>query len=223
MQSKLSGLYGISDVGLTPYTHLFDYLEAAIDGGLRIFQLRDKQSHDKDLRNLAVELQAFCKEKNIVFIINDRFHLALDLGLDGVHLGRDELEDFDSFRAEFKGIIGVSCYGFLDRARFYEAKGADYLAFGAFFPSRTKPGASICDLEILERAASTCKKPICAIGGITSSNANLLARANMLAVISSLWPSPHLGLEERLRIIKSNAEAINLAFDSKASSPGGAL
>ncbi|RDU67514.1 thiamine phosphate synthase [Helicobacter didelphidarum] len=186
-QNILYGLYGISDTKLTPKHKIFDFLQEAIDGGMRIFQYRDKDSKDSEIIGLVSELQDFCAKKDVLFVLNDRYELAIKLGVDGLHLGQDELGDFITIRKAFSGIIGVSCYNDISSALKYEKMGVDYVAFGAFFSSPTKPQANLCPLKILEHAKEKIHIPICCIGGISPENANLLRQSDMIAVISSLW------------------------------------
>ncbi len=183
----LKGLYGISDCVLTPHNTIIQQLQMAINGGLNIFQYRDKLSSDKDIKHIVNKLQDFCHMNNILFILNDRYELAIQLNVNGLHLGKDEIINFDSIRKEFKGIIGVSCYDNIEMAKEFEIRGADYVAFGSMFESKTKQNATICKLDILKEAKSILNIPICAIGGIDIDNAKLLKHCNMIAVISSLW------------------------------------
>ncbi|STQ86054.1 thiamine phosphate synthase [Helicobacter muridarum] len=213
--NRLYGLYGISDCKLTPYVNIFQYLESAISGGLRIFQLRDKIHSDNDIEGLARELQDFCHSKDVLFIINDRYKLALKINADGIHLGRDELDCFQDLRNSFSGIIGISCYASIESAMYYEDLGADYVAFGAFFPSHTKPNATTAPVTLLKEAKVKCKIPICAIGGINVSNVGLLRDADMIAVISSLWSNDNLSLPcESSNFIRYNASSLLLAWKS---------
>ncbi|PAF47167.1 hypothetical protein BKH46_05150 [Helicobacter sp. 12S02634-8] len=182
----MCGLYGISDAVLTPYDRIFEMLERAIMGGLKIFQLRDKIHSDTDLAPLCVKLMQVCASHGVLFVLNDRARLAQELQAPALHIGSADgiLSDI---RKDFKGIIGVSCYDSLSLAQEAQDKGADYVAFGAFFPSSTKPNAKRVAPEILLRAKETIQIPICAIGGITSLNAHQLKSTQMIAVIGGLW------------------------------------
>ena len=103
-----------------------------------------------------------------------------------MHLGKDD-GAIAQARERFKGILGASSYADLQRAKDLESLGVDYVAFGAFFSSLTKPNAPLAPLEILESAKASLNIPICAIGGISTQNIHLLKNANMCAVISALW------------------------------------
>lgn len=188
---KLSGLYVITDERLTPYEggKIFELVERALKGGARLVQLRDKTSSDTELWELSLELKKLCHRYGALFIINDRVYLAKEVDADGVHLGKDD-ETLEEALKKLSGkIIGVSCYGSLERAKWAEKLGASYVAFGSFFPSPTKPEAEIAPLEILALAKREVKIPVCAIGGITLERAEevIKACADLVAVISDIW------------------------------------
>ncbi|MCX2716622.1 thiamine phosphate synthase [Helicobacter sp. MIT 21-1697] len=182
----LQGIYAISDEILTPYEILPQCIESALKAGVRIFQLRDKSHSDAWLKPYALQAMALCERYDALFVLNDRLELALEINAPALHLGKDDNE-FMEARARFSGILGASSYGDLERAQSLERLGADYVAFGAFFASPTKPNAPLAPLEILESAKATLSIPICAIGGINTTNIHLLKNANMCAVISALW------------------------------------
>lgn len=184
---KLQGIYGISDTKLTPTKTLISQLQKAIQGGLKIFQYRDKDSEDSDIIGLIMELQAICDENNVLFVLNDRYELAIKLSVSGLHLGKDEVTKLLSIRESFQGIIGVSCYDNVELAQDYESVGVDYVAFGSLFHSTTKKEATPCALSVLTEAKQKLRIPICGIGGICDSNVFLLKECDMIAVISSLW------------------------------------
>lgn len=204
----LHGLYGISDCNLTPKSSIFTQLQQAIRGGLRIFQYRDKKSNDNEIRSLVQELQDFCSYNDILFILNDRYELAIQMGVSGLHLGKDELERFIDIRDFFSGIIGVSCYNDINMALQYERAGVNYVAFGSIFQSPTKPNANRCNLEVMAYAKQKLTIPICAIGGITRHNARLLRNCDMIAVISSLWKNTQPQTQTNYTHIKRNAKEL---------------
>lgn len=183
-----SGLYAITQTEDKTAAQIIQAVIDAIKGGAVVIQYRDKRLEKSE--TLAVELLSVCRAKKIPFIINDNVELAQKIGADGVHLGRD---DGDIFQARAllgeKAIIGVSCYNDLERARTAEKKGADYVAFGRFFPSTSKPLAAPAELETLKQAKKIIKVPIVAIGGILPSNGMLLlnAGADVLAVIGGVF------------------------------------
>lgn len=186
----MRGLYLITDETLTPYDRIESYLRPALEGGAKFIQFRDKNHDDETLLQTALTIKALCGEFGATFIINDRVDLAREVDADGVHIGRDD-EEFDLARRIMgkKKLIGVSCYGDIFRAKEFEHRGADYVAFGSFFASKTKPEAPTIKADILKDAKRMLKIPVCAIGGITTENAPLLLKngADMLAVISDVW------------------------------------
>lgn len=183
---KLSGLYAIT----TFSQNLPQQVEAAIAGGARVIQYRDKSS-DQSLRlEQAQQLSQICRAAKIPLIINDDVDLAARVSAAGVHLGRDDIA-FNHARRKLGGdaIIGISCYNDFDLALQAQQQGADYIAFGSFFDSPTKPLAIRADSSLLQRAKQELNIPVVAIGGITPDNGKLLveAGADMLAVISALF------------------------------------
>jgi thiamine-phosphate pyrophosphorylase len=191
MQARLHGrgLYVITD---GPRPDLVEVVAKALAGGARLVQYRDKSADDTRRLSEASALQALCTAHGVPMIINDDVALALAAGASGVHLGEDD-GDLAAARAVLgpDAIIGVSCYDSLERARELAAAGADYLAFGAFFPSPTKPHARRASFELLRQAAAL-GLPRVAIGGITPDNGQPLidAGADYLAVISAVFGDP---------------------------------
>lgn len=187
---SLSGLYAITDSGLVAPDQLPQAVLQAIRGGARLIQYRDKQSPKKLRTDQARSLQALCQQTRIPLIINDDVDLAVQVGAAGVHIGQDDvcLEEARTRLGE-QAIIGVSCYNSLQLARDARTGGADYVAFGSFYPSAIKPTALRADLDLLREARRTLDLPLCAIGGITPNNGRLLvaAGADMLAVISEVF------------------------------------
>jgi thiamine-phosphate pyrophosphorylase len=186
---RISGLYAV-----TPETRDGDWLAAQVEraliGGARVVQYRNK-SADRDLRRRqAARLRDLCRQHEAVLIINDDVDLALEIDADGVHLGRDDQSLVEARAMLGAGkLIGVSCYDSLRRAGEAQNFGADYVAFGSFFPSSVKPQAVRASLELLREARLQLTLPIVAIGGITPDNGAALveAGADALAVISALF------------------------------------
>lgn len=193
----MKGLYLITDEALTPYDRLESCLRPALTNGARLIQLRDKTSDEETLLKAALEIKGLCAEFGAAFIINDHVDLAREVDADGLHIGRDD-EEFELARRILgkKKIIGVSCYGDIFRAKEFEHRGADYVAFGAFFASATKPGAPTIHASLLADAKRMLKIPVCAIGGITVENAPALLEqgADMVAVISDVWKADDIGV-----------------------------
>lgn len=180
------GLYAITPANLAGEA-LLAAVQEVIAGGAVMIQYRAKEGLKK---MEALALQQLCATFGTPLIINDDPALAADVGAAGVHLGRDDADPDEARRVLGPGgIIGVSCYDSLERARAAVAQGADYVAFGRFFPSRSKPAAVQAPLSLLERARAEIAKPIVAIGGITPDNgAGLIAAgADLLAVIEGVF------------------------------------
>ncbi len=198
---RLRGLYGITDEQLLPHSHaLFSAAEAAMRGGLSLLQYRSKSLPRSEQARQAETLRRLCDEYGVLLIINDDVELAYETGADGVHVGRHD-EDIVRARARLgdQAIIGVSCYNELERALQAQQQGADYVAFGRFFASKTKPEAVPADVEILQQAKSKLDIPVCAIGGITAANGATLVDggADMLAVIHDLFSRPAPSVEDQ--------------------------
>jgi thiamine-phosphate pyrophosphorylase len=186
---RISGLYAVT-LETPDGDWLAVQVERALIGGARVVQYRNK-SADRDLRRRqAARLRDLCREHGAVLIINDDVGLALEVGADGVHLGRDDQRLVEARAALGTGrLIGVSCYDSLALAGEAQKSGADYVAFGSFFPSSVKPQAVRASLELLREARLQLTLPIVAIGGITPDNGAALveAGADALAVISALF------------------------------------
>lgn len=190
MNNKIAGLYAIADTGYLDPSRLIPAVRAAIEGGARVVQYRDKGNDARQREHQAGALAALCRDTGTVFLINDDVELAKTADAGGVHIGRGDTS-LPEARALLgaKSVIGVSCYDDLARAERAQADGADYVAFGSFFPSRTKPDAARPDLPLLKTARRAIHIPIVAIGGITPENGVSLidAGANALAVIDGLF------------------------------------
>lgn len=186
MIGVLNGLYAIT----RPSTTLVADVAAALRGGARVVQYRDK-SYDAERRLFeALQLKKLCAASEATFIVNDDLVLAQAANADGVHLGRDDRSIADA-RALLgpRAIIGVSCYDEIERARAAAKAGADYLAFGSFYPSPTKPNAPRATIELLAEAADEFDLPLCAVGGVTPENGGILVMAgsSMLAAITGVF------------------------------------
>ena len=184
------GLYALTPDNPRDTAWLVARVSAVIDGGVVLVQYRDKPAAAADRETRARALVRTSHARGVPLIVNDALALAAEIGAAGVHLGRDDAT-LAAARAALgpSGIIGVSCYDSLARAHEAVAAGADYVAFGSFHASSTKPAAVRCGLEVLTRAAQELPVPIVAIGGITAENAGplLAAGAHLLAVIGALF------------------------------------
>lgn len=189
---NLVGLYGITDSLLLSDGRLIPYVEAALQGGMKLLQYRDKTNDIKKRYQEANALKELCQYYQATLIINDDIALAHQLGV-GVHLGQQ-----DSSISKARNllgnncVIGATCHGDLTLAERAKTEGASYLAFGRFFPSKTKPNAQAAPLEILQHV-QRLQLPICAIGGITLNNVSdvIKAGATIIAVINELFDQPN--------------------------------
>ncbi len=190
---KLRGLYAITDARLQAEGSLCERVGLAIEGGAAIIQYRDKSNDARRRRQQARALAELCRARGACLIINDDVALAADSGADGVHLGSED-SALPAARRVLgdTAIIGISCYNRLDLAQRAVDQGADYLAFGRFFPSQTKPDAVQAGVELIREARARWALPVAAIGGITPQNAAplLAAGAAMLAVVQGVFAAP---------------------------------
>ncbi len=156
-------------------------------------QYRDKTDARERRGREARELARLCHGHGAIFIVNDDCELAAHSGADGVHLGRDDAT-LPAARSRLgpEALVGISCYDSLDRALAAQEAGADYVAFGSFFLSATKPAAVRASLALLEQARRALSLPIVAIGGITPDNGGSLvaAGAHALAIVSGVFGQP---------------------------------
>jgi thiamine-phosphate pyrophosphorylase len=186
----MRGLYAITpDIADTDA--LLRKVEQALEAGVAMLQYRNKMiSKDKRLLQ-AKELAPLARGYGVPFIVNDDVEIALAVGANGAHVGRDD-GDLTAARSQLAGrILGASCYNDLEKAREAVRAGADYVAFGSVFPSPTKPDAVRAPLSLF---ANDLGVPLCAIGGITLQNAPALiaAGASLLAVITDLFDAPDI-------------------------------
>ncbi len=203
------GVYAI-----TPETadteHLLMQVEAALAGGVAAVQYRDKSDDVARRHEQASELVALCRPFGVPLIVNDDLRLADLCDADGVHLGRDDASLREARIILGRGkLVGASCYQSLELALAAQTAGADYVAFGSFFASPTKPVAGRAGLDLLRDAAPLIHVPLVAIGGITLGNAAQLldAGADSLAVLSALFDAPD---------IRAAARALNHLFETES-------
>lgn len=185
------GLYVLTDPGLIPDAELAERVRKAIQGGASAVQYRDKRPDPRGHLERARALREVTRRHGALLIINDDPKLAVRVDADGVHLGRDDPDIERARTVVGRRAIGVSCYNDLERAVDAERRGADYVAFGSFYPTRTKSGTVAASLELLRRAKSGLDVPVVAIGGITPENGAALieAGADALAVVSAVFAS----------------------------------
>jgi thiamine-phosphate pyrophosphorylase len=186
----MRGLYAITP-DLADTAVLLAKVEQALKAGVALLQYRNKIiSKDKRLLQ-ARELAPLARGYGVPLIVNDDVEIALAVGANGVHIGRQD-GDLAAARAKLAGrIVGASCYDDLEKAKAAVRAGADYVAFGSVFPSPTKPDAVRAPLSLFKHDLGV---PLCAIGGITLKNAPALvaAGASLLAVITDLFDAPDI-------------------------------
>ncbi len=201
--AAIAGLYAITPDEPDTAT-LARKVGEAIAGGARAVQYRNKSADAHLRRAQGAALLALCRSLGVPLVINDDLDLAVSLGADGLHLGRDDAS-IAAARARLGPgrMVGASCYDRLDLALAARRAGADYVAFGSAFASSTKPGAVRVPLSLYREAGARLACPVVAIGGITQENARVVidAGADSVAVISALFDGP--GVEHRARELAS--------------------
>lgn len=181
-------LYVVLDRTAAPGRNLVELLDAVIAGGCHMVQLREKSWPSGQILPLAERLRARCRDAGVTFIMNDRVDLAVAVEADGVHLGQDDLPPRHARPLLRPGmILGVSTHS-VEQARRAQADGADYVAVGAMFPTRTKADFELVGPALVRTVRSEIRVPIVGIGGITPENAGDVIRAGAdgVAVISAV-------------------------------------
>lgn len=205
----LRGVYAITDEHLLPEARFFSALQQTVAAGVRLIQYRNKQGDPETRRQQASELLTLCQQHAIPLIINDDVDLCAAIGANGVHLGQGDCSlAVARERLGPQAIIGITCHQSLELANKAQSDGADYVAFGRFFPSTTKPGATPADPEILQAAKKTLDIPVVAIGGINAENGGKLidSGADLLAVVGGIFGDGAIG---------ANIQALNTLFSSQ--------
>ncbi len=196
----ISGLYAIADSSYDPFGSLAVLVRAYLDGGSRVVQLRMKDAGTRTMMETAVEIMKLKAEYDFQFIVNDYVDLALELGADGVHVGAND-EGVGSIRARSDNrlIVGYSAHS-LGEAVTAARSGADYVAFGAIFPTKTKgPGHPVQGIDKLASVVRASSRPVVAIGGIGRDNIDDVMRAGAAsaAMITALAEAPDVAVETR--------------------------
>lgn len=198
MSALPRGLYAITP-DESDTARLIAAVSAALEGGIAVLQYRNKQAEAALRRDQAAQLLSLCRAAGVPLIVNDDVQLALDIGADGVHLGGED-GDLAEARARLgaERLLGSSCYGSIERAQAAKNAGADHIAFGAMFPSRTKPHAKQAPLELFAQARAL-GLPAVGIGGVTLDNARQLvaAGAHAIAVITALFDARDISAQAR--------------------------
>ena len=198
MPDKLRGLYVIIDPAVAPGRDELEIARAALDGGARLIQLRDKTREKGLLLPVTEALQALCRERGALFIVNDHVDLALAVGADGVHVGQKDLPVAAVRRLAPEMVIGCSTNN-AEEARGAEADGADYVSVGRLFPTGSKDDTRPATTKTLRAVKAAVSLPVCAIGGINESNIDdvLAAGAEMAAVIAAVIAAPDVAAAAR--------------------------
>jgi len=196
----MAGVYALTP-DLADLRELSERVAAALAGGVRIVQYRNKGALNPSERlDQARVLRRLCTANSALLIVNDDVDLAAEVRADGVHLGRDDASVTDArSRLGPRTIIGASCYDSLTRAEAAVAAGADYVAFGSFYPSLVKPNAVRASPSLIVDAKSRWSVPVVVIGGITAANALplLKAGADAIAVVTALFDAPDIAAASR--------------------------
>jgi thiamine-phosphate pyrophosphorylase len=191
-------LYLVSPPRITLGNFILQVKDAFTAGGVKAFQLRLKEASDTQILEAANEILPLCRQHDIAFIMNDRPDLARECGADGVHLGQEDMGIAEARAIVGEhAVIGVTCHASRDLAIDAAEAGADYVAFGAFYPTTSKPQEKIDkwgvpNLEIIELWSHNTVIPCVAIGGITPANCAPLiaAGADFIAGITAVWDHP---------------------------------
>jgi len=185
---RIKGLYVIIDVEFLKGRSAVEVTGAAIRGGAKVIQLRDKKDSARGFYNTAVELRKLCKQRNIPFIVNDSLEVALAANADGLHVGNDDLPAATARKLlPVDKILGVSA-STLEEAKAAQEAGADYIGAGAMFPTGSKAGMKVPGPRLIKEIKKSVKLPVAAIGGINQDNVGdvLEAGADAVAVISAV-------------------------------------
>ncbi len=191
------------------FEHQLD--EALAGGDIACLQIRLKSGEMTDahaVRKLGKRITARVQDRGVAVLINDSAELAVELGADGVHIGQSDMSYKDVRRLVGEdGIVGVTCHASRHLAMLAGEQGADYVAFGAFYPTTTKATQHRAETDILDWWQETMEVPCVAIGGVTAQTAGALARAgaDFIAVSSAVWDHPEGP--------RAGVAAINAALD----------
>lgn len=195
LNPNLAGVYAITDDQLLPDSKLLTAAEQALKGGVSVIQYRSKAIESKAKTFSQQQIQAsalvrLCHQYHALMLINDDVDLCQAAGADGVHLGQGDMKLAEArLRLGQQSVIGITCHNKDELVLSAQQQGADYVALGRFFPSATKPNASVASIDDLRRIRQLTHLPIVAIGGINADNGGQLieAGADMLAVINYLF------------------------------------
>ena len=201
--NKKKFIYLISPLKINKYFYK-DLIQVLKQNKISFFQLRLKKENYKKKLIIGKKIKKICKKFKVKFLINDDVYLAKNLGADGCHLGKKDMNILKARKILKKKIIGITCHNSIKLAKLAIKNKADYLAFGAFNLSKTKKAKFRANIDLLKKIKKITKIPIVAIGGINSDNYKklLLNKANFLAISGYIWKNKKLKPEETLKILK---------------------
>ena len=201
-------LYAITDRRNLDKKMFFEKIEEALQGGVTILQLREKELDEDSFINEAIEVKNICRKHGVPLIINDNVNVALKSGADGVHVGVEDMP-IDEIRRTVPDsfIIGATCKT-VEQAQSAERLGADYMGVGAVFPSPTKKNAVRLTREQLKEICSSVSIPAVAIGGITLENVGELQGGGMsgIAVVSAVFSADDI--QKAASLLKEKAKSL---------------
>ena len=201
--NKKKFLYLISPIKINElfYTELENILKL---GKVSFFQLRLKNEKFKNNLSIAKKIKKTCKKYKVKFIVNDDVMLAKKSNADGCHLGQKDMNISKARKILKKKIIGITCHNSIKLAKLAIKNNADYVAFGAFYFSKTKKVKIKANISLLKKAKRIINTPIVAIGGINSKNYKklLLNNANFLAISGYIWNNKKLKPVEAIKKLK---------------------
>jgi len=178
-----------------------DLIEVLRQKKVSFFQLRLKKENLKKKLEIGKKIKRICKKFNVKFLVNDDVYLAKKLNADGCHLGQKDMNIFKARELIGNKIIGVTCHNSIKLAKIAINNKANYLAFGAFNPSKTKKVKYKASIKLLKKARKMTKTPIVAIGGINLDNYKnlLLNKANFLAISGYIWKNKKLKPKDAIK------------------------
>ena len=201
-------LYAITDRRNLDKKMFFEKIEEALQGGVTILQLREKELDEDSFINEAIEVKNICRKHGVPLIINDNVNVALKSGADGVHVGIEDMP-IDEIRRTVPDsfIIGATCKT-VEQAQSAERLGADYMGVGAVFPSPTKKNAVRITREHLKEICASVSIPAVAIGGITLENVDELKGGGMsgIAVVSAVFSADDI--QKAASLLKEKAKSL---------------
>ena len=191
-------IYLLSPSSIKNNKFFVDLVEVLSTNKISFFQLRLKNENYKKSLSIAKKIKKICKKFNVKFIINDNPSFAKKIGADGCHLGQNDMSLQNARKILKKKIIGVTCHNSIKLVKKATKDGADYVALGSFFKSKTKKNAIKSSIQIIDKAKKVSKLPLVCIGGVTDKNYKklLLHKPNFLAISGYIWKNSELKPKE---------------------------